>query len=83
MFIISEILEEVFISSLSRVVSMVAPQIITLVICSLFQKYWRRVYQFCITGRIYASSSDHYLGKFLLILLLTLAKHLATFILVF
>ena len=46
---------------------MIAPQIITLLICLLLQKYWRRVYQFCVTGRIYGSSSDHYLGNMYII----------------
>ena len=52
---------------MSRVGSIVAPQIITLVICLLLQKYWRRVNQFCVTGRIYGSSSDHYLGNMFII----------------
>ena len=43
------------ISSVLRVVSMVAPLIITLVIFLLFQRYWRRIDQFCVTGRIYGT----------------------------
>ena len=52
---------------MSRVGSMVAPQSIILVICLLFQKYWRRFYQFCVMDRIYGRSSEHYRGNMLII----------------
>ena len=52
---------------MSRVGSMVAPPIITLVKCLLLQKYWRRVYQFCVTGRIYVSSSEYYPSNMIII----------------
>ena len=52
---------------MSRVEPMVAPQIITLVMCLLLQKYWKMVYQFSVTARIYGSSSDHFLGNVFII----------------
>ena len=46
---------------------MVAPQIITFVECLLYQKYWRRVYQIGVTGKIYGSSLYYYLSNMFIV----------------
>ena len=66
-FLVSRSIGGGFIQSVSRVGYMVAPQIITLVIYFSLQKYWRRFYQLSVMGRIYGSSSDHYLSNMFII----------------